>query len=47
LPQIKSEWKNTFGSSEPEYLPSEYDPRNDESYDKARALAGVRVYSLA
>ena len=33
--QLKSEWKNTFGgSSEPEPLPAEYDPRNDESYDK-------------
>ena len=33
--QLKSEWKNTFGgSSDPEPLPAEYDPRNDESYDK-------------
>ena len=38
-PQIKSEWKNTFGgSSEPEALPSEYDPRNDVTYDKVMYL---------
>jgi len=43
-PQLKSEWKNTFGgSSEPEPLPAEYDPRNDESYDKVRRSAAARL----